>query len=269
MTATRVTLGAICLSSSSHFAVMPYSKRIRPVALPPGRARLLTKPAPTGSGTTANTMGTVRLAWRRGATDALPSARSQLERVLTRFLLVGTGPRYSTRTFRPSTQPNSCRPCVNAAIRRGTSGSSAAIGMSTPMRRICSACWASATCGQAAAALPTRVMNSRRFIRPLVGAEWVPREFQFSGLITWDCCIAKCWACDVHCWSRADLLTRLWPSQLRVRSTPDSGHHSDGSELRSKSGLMQRSEVRELNCECPTVLIGLPYGREPAVSAGL
>src|SRR5262245_21107544 len=32
------------------------------VALPPGRARQLTKPAPTGSGTTTNTTGIVRVA---------------------------------------------------------------------------------------------------------------------------------------------------------------------------------------------------------------
>ena len=48
-TATRVTRGAICLSSSSHFPLMPNSKVVKPVALPPGRARLSTKPAPTGS----------------------------------------------------------------------------------------------------------------------------------------------------------------------------------------------------------------------------
>ena len=45
----RVTPGAICLSSSSHFALRPYSKFVNPVALPPGRARLSTKPPPTGS----------------------------------------------------------------------------------------------------------------------------------------------------------------------------------------------------------------------------
>ena len=42
--------GAICLSSSSHFAPMLYSKGMKPVALPPGRPRLSTKPEPTGSG---------------------------------------------------------------------------------------------------------------------------------------------------------------------------------------------------------------------------
>ena len=37
------------LSSSSHFPLMPYSNVVKPVVLPPGRARLSTKPAPTGS----------------------------------------------------------------------------------------------------------------------------------------------------------------------------------------------------------------------------
>ncbi len=49
------------LSSSSHFALMPYSNTEKPVALPPGRARLSTKPAPTGSATCTNTIGTLRV----------------------------------------------------------------------------------------------------------------------------------------------------------------------------------------------------------------
>ena len=48
---------------------------MKPVALPPGRARLSTKPAPTGSGTTANTIGTVRVACSNGPTVELPAAR--------------------------------------------------------------------------------------------------------------------------------------------------------------------------------------------------
>ena len=51
---------------------MPYSKIVNPLALPPGRARLLTNPAPTGSMTIANTIGTVRVACRSGATVAVP-----------------------------------------------------------------------------------------------------------------------------------------------------------------------------------------------------
>ena len=47
-------------SNSSHFAPMLNSNKINPVALLLGRARLATKPAPTGSTACANTIGTVR-----------------------------------------------------------------------------------------------------------------------------------------------------------------------------------------------------------------
>src|SRR5215475_2749006 len=47
-TPTHVTRGAISLSSSNHLPPMPYSKIVNPVALPPGRAKLSTKPPPTG-----------------------------------------------------------------------------------------------------------------------------------------------------------------------------------------------------------------------------
>src|SRR5262249_56255688 len=72
MTATRFTPGTSCLSSSSHFGLIPYSNVANPVTLPPGRVRLATKPAPTGSGTVTNTIGTVRVARRNGPTVVLP-----------------------------------------------------------------------------------------------------------------------------------------------------------------------------------------------------
>src|SRR5262249_23659632 len=50
-TPARRTLGAISFSSSSHFALKLYSNEVNPVALPPGRARLSTNPAPNRSGT--------------------------------------------------------------------------------------------------------------------------------------------------------------------------------------------------------------------------
>src|SRR5262249_25752905 len=64
-TATRFTAGAISLRSSSHFALMAYSKTEKPVALPPGRPRLSTIPAPTGSATCRNTIGSVRVISRQ------------------------------------------------------------------------------------------------------------------------------------------------------------------------------------------------------------
>jgi hypothetical protein len=67
------------------------------VVLPPGRTKLSTKPAPTGSGVAANTIGTVRVARRNGPTAALPEAKitsgaSATRRVLPSVFLIACGP---------------------------------------------------------------------------------------------------------------------------------------------------------------------------------
>src|SRR5262249_48769763 len=64
--------GAISLSSSSHLPLMLHSNAMKPVVLPPGRARLSTKPAPTASATPKNTVGTVRLTCRNGPRVVVP-----------------------------------------------------------------------------------------------------------------------------------------------------------------------------------------------------
>src|SRR5262249_47001013 len=48
---------------------------MKPVALPPGRARLSTKPAPTGSATAANTIGKVWLICCNAVTARVPLAK--------------------------------------------------------------------------------------------------------------------------------------------------------------------------------------------------
>src|SRR5262245_23104675 len=58
-TAIREALGSISRSSSSRFAVNSVLRRLTPVRLPPGRARLATRPCLTGSSDTPNTMGIV------------------------------------------------------------------------------------------------------------------------------------------------------------------------------------------------------------------
>src|SRR5262245_16737338 len=70
----RWRFGAICLSSSSHLPATLNSKVMKPVALPPGRAKLSTKPAPTGSAATGNTIGTVRVTCNSGPTVEVPDA---------------------------------------------------------------------------------------------------------------------------------------------------------------------------------------------------
>src|SRR5450759_323006 len=72
--------------------------------------------------------------------------------------------RVSIRTLRPSVQPNSRRPCTNAASRACPCRSSAARLISTPMRRIRSGCCAREASGHVAAAPPISVMNSRRLM---------------------------------------------------------------------------------------------------------
>src|SRR5215218_5365078 len=51
------------------------ASRINPVALPPGRASVSTNPEPTGSGTFANTIGTVRVALTNAAAVVPPVAK--------------------------------------------------------------------------------------------------------------------------------------------------------------------------------------------------
>jgi hypothetical protein len=54
--------GATSFSISSHFPAKECSKIVKPVMLPPGRARLCTSPARTGSPTRTMTIGMVDVA---------------------------------------------------------------------------------------------------------------------------------------------------------------------------------------------------------------
>jgi hypothetical protein len=168
MTAARVTPGAISLSSSSDFPLSVYSYDINPVALPPGRARLSTKPPLTGSPMFENTIGTVRVACSNGPTAEVPEARmtsgasatnsTACLRISARLVVAQ---RVSICTLRPMVQPNSASACTNALNGAWNPASSAAAGRRMPMRL---ACCARAASGHAAAAPPSSVMNSRRLI---------------------------------------------------------------------------------------------------------
>src|SRR5215813_4141567 len=59
--------GASSLSNSSHLPGIVDSILVNPVTLPPGRGKLATKPLRTGSVTTANTIGMVRVCRSRAA----------------------------------------------------------------------------------------------------------------------------------------------------------------------------------------------------------
>ena len=118
-TATRVKRGAISLSNSSHLLLMPYSKFAKPVALPAGRARLSTNPAPTGSATCTNTIGIYARClqqWPRclGSNGKDDIRRRSATNAATCLRICSASPppqRVSIRALRPSVQPNCCRPC--------------------------------------------------------------------------------------------------------------------------------------------------------------
>src|SRR5438094_203083 len=74
MKPTCVTAGTTSLSSSSDFPNIAYSKKVKPVTLPPGRARLEMKPCPTGSVTSTKTIGIERITCTASERIALPFA---------------------------------------------------------------------------------------------------------------------------------------------------------------------------------------------------
>src|SRR5262249_826717 len=122
-TATRFTPGATSLSSSSNLAPQLNSVEVKPVALPPGRARLATKPLPTGSIVFANTMGMVRLACCNAATmdPAVATITSGDDATSSvAYLRKRSGSpapqRYSIRILPPTSHPNFCNPWANAVI---------------------------------------------------------------------------------------------------------------------------------------------------------
>ena len=75
--------------------------------------------------------------------------------------------RVSIRMLRSSVHPSFWSPSRNAAMWACARELFSAKSISTPMRRMRSACCARATIGHVAAALPRRVMNSRRLMCPL------------------------------------------------------------------------------------------------------
>ena len=139
--------------------------------LPPGCAKLATRPAPTGSVTCRKMIGTLRVAWRNGSTTGLPvatmtsGARATSSFAYRRLRSASPAPkRKSICTLLPLVQPNCCNACRNAALRACASASSAARLVNRPIRRSRSPRCARAASGHAAAAPPSKKTNSRRRI---------------------------------------------------------------------------------------------------------
>ncbi len=70
-TATRSARGRASCNSSTYLSTRSSFWFDRPVVLPPGRARLVTSPLPSGSLVDTNTIGTVFVACCAARTDAI------------------------------------------------------------------------------------------------------------------------------------------------------------------------------------------------------
>ena len=161
--------GASSRRSSSRFAPSVALTKVTPVMLPPGRARLATRPALTGSSPVMKTIGIVVVA------ALAASAPTALNAAIT-ARLAGR----PARPRAPAADPADCRPSGTRSRRCGRRRSRlrsapagtrrrgprvrAVLALRKPITGIAGCC-ARAASGQAAAAPPSSVMNSRRLIR--------------------------------------------------------------------------------------------------------
>ncbi len=150
----------------------------RPVTLPPGRAKLATKPLATGSLPIANTMGITDVACLTAGT-AVPTVTMTLTFSSTNSAAIAakrslSAQRYSIATVRPLIQPSSPSRCSKAATSLlHTEGVPEA---KNPTLGILAGCCAVATSGRTAAATPSRVTNCRLLIgEPSLHAHTLPR----------------------------------------------------------------------------------------------
>ena len=172
MIANRRRPGTTSRKSSSRLPGRSADWFDRPVTLPPGRARLATRPVPTGSATDPKTIGMTDVACFAAMTAAVPPvtitltfSRTNSATISGKRSLRPSPQRYSIATVRPSIQPSSRRRCTKAAVHWLMADEVS--GPRNPMVGSFGCC-ARAASGQAAVAPPRSVMNSRRFIRPLI-----------------------------------------------------------------------------------------------------
>ena len=166
-TATRVTPGAISLSSSSHFPLMPYSKMRKAGGIAAWPRQAVDKAA-------ADRIGDIHEHDRHGAgrlaamprTAAPPAARmtsgasaTNSAAYLRMSLGIGRAPAGVDPHIAADGPAQLLQPSQNAAIRACLPDRSRPVVMSTPIRRMRSDCCARATSGHAAAAPPEQREN--------------------------------------------------------------------------------------------------------------
>ena len=123
MIANRRRPGTTSRKSSSRLPARSVDWIDRPVTLPPGRARLATRPVPTGSAAIAKTIGMTDVACFAAMTAAVPAvtmtstlSRTNSAAISAKRSLRPSAQRYSIATVRPSIQPSSRSRCTKAAV---------------------------------------------------------------------------------------------------------------------------------------------------------
>ena len=167
MIATRRRPGTTSRKSSSRLPARSVSWCDRPVTLPPGRARVATKPVPTGSPAVAKMIGMADVACFAAKAAGVPDVTmtSTLSRTNSAAISANrskrpSAQRYSIAMVRPSFHPSSCNRCTKAATHSLPPES--VVWPRNPMVGGFPACCARAASGHAAAP-PSSAMNSRRF----------------------------------------------------------------------------------------------------------
>src|SRR5262245_43273148 len=170
--ASRRRLGTTSRRSSRRLLARSLTMPDNPVTLPPGCARLATMPAPSASGfpIAAATIGITEVACFAAIVVGIPQVT--MTPTLRRTNSAAISPRRSSRPsahrssitmLRPSIQPSSRRRCTKAAIH--LLSADRVLAPKNPI--VFAGCCARAASGHAAAAPPTRVMNSRRLMGSL------------------------------------------------------------------------------------------------------
>ena len=124
MIANRRRPGTTSRKSSRRLPARSVVWADRPVTLPPGRARLATRPLPTGSSASANTIGMTDVACFAARTGAAPAvtmtstlSRTNSAAISAKRSLRPSAQRNSIATVRPSIQPSSRNRCTKAATQ--------------------------------------------------------------------------------------------------------------------------------------------------------
>ena len=168
-------------TSPRRFGPSSLVNTLTPVALPPGRLKLLTRPSWTGSKPLANTMGIVAVAafaanaepWSV-TTSIVTCRRTSSVAITGKRSCWPSAKRYSIATLRPA-----AKPAVSRAFKNGVRNGASVSGerpLKYPMTGIPPGCCARAARGHsidgAAAAPAISVMNSRRRMGPIRAGQW-------------------------------------------------------------------------------------------------